>query len=482
MEIGTNYWDVRWGSGAADPFKDGYANVSGPDPWKPEFLEETKFYTVHRFMDFNKTNDSTAVHWADRTQKSDADQRVVAYEWMADLCNRQQADAWVTVPHRTYEDQSYWTRLAELLLAELDPELKLYLEYSNETWNFMFDQATYCRDRGVELDLDDGEYTAGFEFHVYAAVRLFERFNVVWGADNPRLIKVVAGQAANVWMTGRHLEALNDPTINPNNVRPTAYAIAPYFGNGTSTIEEAGEAVATGIDRARRHAEAVADSGLKLLGYEGGQHLLTNAHAVSRDPRIYDHYMRYLRGIAPYLEVFAHYNHSSSYHSGGAWGAKEGIGQAATQAHKYRALTVYAGASPQPIERTLVPFDALWRFSTDTPPDGWTTLGFDDGAWEMQENHEEPAVYLRKSFTSNLPSAESMTLTVKHDKAFVAYLNGTEVLNVAAGTTQRTYQLDQHAHLLRPGNNVLSVKLHVDDYDKTDLSINPELTASGASG
>lgn len=480
MRLGSNHWAVSWGS--ADPFRDGWDNVSGPDPWKPEFLAETAFYKAHRFMHWNRTNFSDQVHWADRTQKGASSQKTVAYEWMIDFCNRQKADAWITVPHRTFEEQSYWTNLAELVLAQLDPTLKLYIEYSNETWNYSFTQAAYCRDRGVELGLDDAQYRAGFEFHVYAAVRLFERFEVVWGADNPRLVKVVSGQAVNTWMTGVHLEALADSTINPNGTKATAYGIAPYFGNGATNIEEAGQAVASGIERARNQAEAVAGSGLKLIAYEGGQHVIDNADAVNRNPLMYDHYGRYLRGVAPYLEEFIHYNHSTTYRSNGAFGAKEGIGQPPSQAHKYRALVDFAGASPEPVDRTLVPFDALWRFSEDEPPHGWAELEFDDGAWEMQENHSESAVYLRREFNSDLTSAQTLTLTVRHDKAFVAYLNGTEILNVAAGSPERVYQLDQHAGLLRTGGNVLAIKLHIDDFDKTDLSINPELSASGRTG
>lgn len=477
MKIGTNYWVVSWGSGAADPFRNGHTNVTGPDPWKPEFLAETAFYSSHRFMDWNRTNDSEQVHWADRTQQSSANQRTVAYEWMLDLCNRHKADAWITVPHRTYEDFDYWTQLAELVAERLDPTLKLYIEYSNETWNFIFDQASYCRDQGRALNLDDDQYKAGFEFHVYAAVRMFERFESVWGTNNSRLVKVIAGQSVNTWMTGVHLAALENSVINPNGTRPTVYAIAPYFGNGASSIDELAERVQTAIERTENQATAVADSGLTLMAYEGGQHLVNNADDVSRDPRIYDHYTTYLQGVAPHLEEMAHYNHASSYSSGGAWGAKEGIGQDIADAHKYRALVDYAGTSP--IEETLVPFNALWKYSTEAPPDSWTTIEFDDDAWERQENDDEPAVYLRRKFDSTLTSVERLRLEVRHDNGFVAYLNGTEVLTVAAGASQTVYQLDQHTHLVRAGENVLAIKLYVEEFDKTDLSVNPKLSAAG---
>ncbi len=70
--------------------------------------------------------------------------------------------------------------------------MEVYVEYSNETWNYGFEQADYCRQQGVALGLDGAEYRAGFEFHVYAAIRLFERFEEVWGKDNPRLVSELA--------------------------------------------------------------------------------------------------------------------------------------------------------------------------------------------------------------------------------------------------------------------------------------------------
>lgn len=477
MKLGSNYWNIGWGSGAADPFRDGYQNVVGPDPWKPEFLAETAFYKMHRFMDFNQTNRPHEPSWSARTQKSDRNQRTMAYEWMVDLCNRQRGDAWITVPHRTYEDQDYWTSLAQLVFEQLDQDLKLYIEYSNETWNFIFDQASYCRDKGVELGLDEDQYKAGFEFHVYAAVRLFERFEAVWGATNPRLIKVVCGQSVNTWMTGVHLAALGNSVINPNNIRPTAYGIAPYFGSGQTTIEGLANAVQTGIDRAAAQAEAVRSSGLKLIAYEGGQHVVSSADVVNRNPRMYDIYTTYLNGVSQHLEEMAHYCHSASFGSDGAWGSKEFIGQPNNLAHKYRALLDYADESP--VEETLVPFNSIWKYNTETPPDDWTLLEFDDTAWDMQEgDEEEPAVYLRREFNSTLPSARRLRLSVQHEEGFVAYLNGTEVLRVQAGSADRVYDIDQHAHLVRAGRNVLAIKLLTEDFDKADLSVNPELWAS----
>jgi hypothetical protein len=105
MEVGTNFWDVGWGGQANDPFMDGHKNVSGDNPWKPEFLDEIRVYTVFRFMDWGKTNNAVEAQggktrWEERVKRSDPVQRPMAYEWMIDLCNRTQRDMWVACGSR----------------------------------------------------------------------------------------------------------------------------------------------------------------------------------------------------------------------------------------------------------------------------------------------------------------------------------------------------------------------------------------------
>src|SRR5690606_24219274 len=123
-------------------------------------LDEMSIYSVIRFMDQVPTNFSTVRHWHERVPKHADHYRTeggaVAYEWQIDLANRLGADIWITVPHLTIEtydsnpDDNYWTELAKLVKAQLDPQLNVYVEYSNETWNGDFGQGTYAAKRGVE--------------------------------------------------------------------------------------------------------------------------------------------------------------------------------------------------------------------------------------------------------------------------------------------------------------------------------------------
>ncbi len=350
MKIGTNFWNLGWGIWD-DVFKPDVDFASTTNPWQPAFLDEIKGYAALRFMDFGRINDSPEQRWSDRTAKSAARpaQERLAYEWMVDLCNRTHRDMWVNVPHQA--DADYAFQLATLIKGSLDPALKVYVEWSNETWNGIFAQTQYAFDRGNALALDPDPWTAAFKYHVYAAVRAFEQFDRVFGAGSPRLVKVVGGFIDNSWLAGVHVKALADARINPNGIKANAYAIAPYFGHAVDG--KAGDAVTqlrAAVDDAVANVKAIHDvvvpAGLTLLAYEGGQHVLTNADVMSGQPAMYDLYNRLLDGVAPYLALFMHYVHSGSWASDGAWGSERFVGQPLDQCPKRRAILDWQAHHP----------------------------------------------------------------------------------------------------------------------------------------
>ncbi|MGE5557271.1 MAG: hypothetical protein ACM3WV_01525, partial [Bacillota bacterium] len=341
--MGTNFWNIQWQ--ARNEFKAGVNWSTTTDPWNPTFISEMQGMKVIRPMDWVPTNGSSVTSWSQRIAKT-ADHYTtigVAYEWQIDLCNRVGADLWVTIPHQANADYSY--QLANLIKNNLNSNLKVYVEYSNETWNFGFSQASYCRDMGVALGLDPDQYTAGFKYHTYAAVRVFEQFERVFGVNSPRIVKVLAGQTGNAWMAALHLDALNNSTINPNGITANAYSIAPYFGHNVQGGDANAISQLQSLIYSQSRDETVAvynvvhPRGYPLLAYEGGQHVYqSGADIVNRKPEMYNIYTEYFNVMKPYYQVFCHYNHVSTYGSGGAWGSEEYIGQSLSTAHKRRAI------------------------------------------------------------------------------------------------------------------------------------------------
>ena len=353
MQIGTNLWGLSFRRGATwdDVFRPEVDFATATNPWNPAFLEEAGHYQVIRFMDFGKVNNSTERSWSERTWKTDRRpaQERLAYEWMIDLCNRTGADIWINLPAEA--DDIYAFELAKLLQSELDPSRTIFVEWSNETWNSGFSQQQYAIDQGLALGLDRDPATAGAKFHVYRALRIFSQFEAVLGADNPRLVRVIAGQSVNTYLTGIHLAALKDDRINPTGMSVDVYAIAPYFGRGvdglaSNVIDQLADGVASAIDDVRLQYDLIAPTGMRLVAYEGGQHVTTNADSVNARPEMYDLYTRYLDGISPYLSIFTHYVHNGRWGSGGSWGAESYVGQPLSEAHKLRAMLDWMSANP----------------------------------------------------------------------------------------------------------------------------------------
>ncbi len=398
MDLGTNFWNIKW-HGRDDCFKD-FKAVSGDDVWNPRFLEELKPYQSLRFMDWDATNKSPRSKWSERNPKASLDQSVVAYEWMIDLCNRTKSDMWLCIPHRSIDrtqgDQptDYALRLAILIktgidmgdvdlapLMErlvgmtaddlvkaggvrtsvpLDAGLRVYFEYSNETWNGSFTQTHYAAEEGTALGLnphpkpDAGgkDWTAGFRYHAWAAIRIFRAVDLVFGSDSPRVVKVLAGWTSNSFVSAQHVEVLKDAKFNPWGVKANAIASAPYFGHkvdggSADAAAELRKAIIRSSEQSAKLKAIANSAGLKLVAYEGGQHVAKNADKINRDPVMFDLYQEYLAEMSKYFDHFSHYCHVGTAGSRGAWGAAEKTGQEIQEAHKYRALVEFAKKNPR---------------------------------------------------------------------------------------------------------------------------------------
>jgi hypothetical protein len=355
----------------------GFAGVYQSDPFHPLFLQRLATFANLRFMDWGETNASPLVSWSERTTVDTYTQtrdEGVALEHMVALANTLDQDLWICIPHEA--DDDYVRQTAALLRDSVDPSLKIYVEYSNETWNGIFEQTSYMQAMGSSLGLDPDPWTAGQIFSALRSAQIWEMFEQEF-ADDSRLVKVLATQSANLSITSARFSALNDPAINPAYNMPDALAVAPYFGQvyTPADIPPAAPSYPTlddilDVDAPAMIATAWADvvaqkavadtQGARLVCYEGGQHFVGSLgaendltltgilQAVNRDPRMYQRYLEYLDLLHDAgVSMFGNFSYVGDWTKWGSWGVLEDQAQPVVDAQKYQALVDWSPSVPR---------------------------------------------------------------------------------------------------------------------------------------
>ena len=371
---GQEIWDVSSPSGGLgifitatdprDPVRDMHLWLpgSGPasDTFNPVFVDRIRNYRVIRFLNWDlgqNAQEYRPVTWAQRPRTDDArgNVRGVPVEVQVDLANLLGADAWFNIPHTA--DDDYVRQFAVAVRDRLDPDLKVYVEHSDEIWNYVYPVAAYSRERGQALGLATDPDRAALYYNSLRSMRIFEIFADVFSRE--RLVRVLASQFGNPWVSEQQLD------FRDTAAHTDVLAVAPYFGIRRPqlaaaasysldrlftelrdrTLPEVRGMMERNVEIARRH-------GVGLVAYEGGQNLVAMGPdrarlaplflAANRDPRMADLYDRYLRDwnevvgttFVHLANCFAHGGQGGS----GYFGSLEYIDQPRGEAYKYDAL------------------------------------------------------------------------------------------------------------------------------------------------
>ncbi len=350
------------------------------------FVSQLAPYEVLRFMDWMRTNNSSASSWNNRSKATDArfsSDRGVPAEIMVELANTSGKAPWFNMPHQA--DNTYIQSFATLVKQNLSTSLPVFVEYTNEAWNGVFSQGSWIESQGEAAwpSSNESPFTKRINFYGRRSAEVCDLWRGVFSDDPSRVVCVIASQAANSWTASEALACplWNEAPCASHGIQ--ALAIAPYMGDyiggdtnyalvskwsGTNGLNNlfkemtAGAVVADGPQEGAMKQsfgwmvenKQVADQyNIKLVTYEGGQHLVGVGSASSdssvtelftsanRDSRMGSIYSDYLSGWAARGgSLFMHFNDISSYSQYGSWGALEKIGQPSTA--KYDALYSYA--------------------------------------------------------------------------------------------------------------------------------------------
>jgi hypothetical protein len=294
-------------------------------------------FTAIRFMDYAATYANGQHTWSDRVKPTDRTQYQVAsgygwqgkggaWEYAVELANETGKDMWINVPLMV--DDDYVTKLAQLLAygsdgtdpytapqanpayPPLNPNLRVYVEYSNEIWNTsfpMYRQNAVLAQQDVAAGGSPLNFDGTTNMAVWAHRRVAERtreisdlFRAVWGDAGmmARVRPVLDWEYGDTQGTGsdglKFLEAYYGNADGKIHV-PSPEPVSHYLwggGAGWYALPVNTEAptiagiYASGLDLALPNTTAANANwalafGLQELGYEGGFYVGANNVSVA---------------------------------------------------------------------------------------------------------------------------------------------------------------------------------------------------------
>jgi hypothetical protein len=329
-----NTWFNLWGVNAADPFRDFEchdAKVASGHEFSKEIVASSSKYAVLRFMDWNQTNGSPIRTWATRPDPRTLDNPGLAIENQFRLAKLADADVWFN--HSWRDDVTYMVGAAKYAHDTLPAGRKVYVELSNEVWNFQFWQAQDNLAEATALKINANNGYGAWQNYSRRSLAMFKIWEAAF-ADRPGdLVRVLGTQVAYPEVTRQEM---NWPEIADHI---DAIAGAPYFSHDrtkpyTDALLRANiaDTVATlkaTCDIARAKAPKV-----RCITYEGGQHELPTAllpieqfTTIQRSQVMGDLYGEYLTAMSKQADLVMLFNDVDPITKYGAWGAAEYGGQ-----------------------------------------------------------------------------------------------------------------------------------------------------------
>ena len=326
----------------------GYADAK--KVFTDEFVRRVRPFGTIRFMDWQQTNWQAVKEWSERprpTTFARTGAKGVPLEEIVLLANATKRNVWVNVPLHASDD--YVKQFATFLRDHLHADAVIHVEYSNEVWNFGFQQAKdnlFAAKANAALTKPD-DFGRCAQQAADKLGMVARTFKAVFGDSkfDARVRPVVGGFVANTYWAQTQLDWLKEK--HPGLVKELA--IAPYFGvEGDIKDVDVPGATAEAMFKKLNdwidgpitkwvgdHAAAAKFYGVTLVAYEGGVHL-TATNGINEDlKRQMQHDPRIVQTYRHLLEVwqrgggglFTQFGHTGPYTKFGYWGLLESAEQ-----------------------------------------------------------------------------------------------------------------------------------------------------------
>ncbi|WP_417250395.1 hypothetical protein [Celeribacter sp.] len=348
----------------------------------PDWVKAIRDARVLRFMNWLGTN-------VEPTRGGYEEFRPATAQEIVALSNHVGADPWITVPH--YWNETQTRAFARELRDGLDPTLTLRVEFSNEVWNGIFPVHQWAK-RAAQAEWGE-EATLGYAAKAATEMALlWEEEFAARSGPKPALVNVLSGQTANPDVLRQLIDGEAWQSAEPSRFAPPAsvfeeIAIASYVGGQIMHGPENGRAALAALDRGglsewmterlfdadqegglvrahanwQAHADLARARGVKLVAYEGGQHLMPAGTGLEREDvdrltAAIGDYLRSAEMANVYAEMwerwmdlgagpFMHYSEMSRPSRHGHWGLRAYTGDASPRVQTLDRFNAEASAA-----------------------------------------------------------------------------------------------------------------------------------------
>jgi hypothetical protein len=321
----------------------------------PEFTNTLAGFKVIRFMKWqtdavegnagvsaDAAFPTPTITWANRNLPGDADftrKDGVPVELEVELANQVGADPFFSMPWNA--DDDYITKFATYVRDHLAPGHQVYVENSNEVWNWFYAVSHQALNEGKAEGLDGsygGDIQINAERYAEKSAHVMDIWKSVFAAtgQSSQLVRVASYQNVQ--------PIYSDLMLKYNNAYThfDALATAPYFGlpsgyTGQSVDDILNtilpQSITDTIGFAAQNKAVAQKYGLRYITYEAGQGVeipnnVSVLTQIERDPRMYDLYTTYLNGWKSQIgDTITLLNLTGMLSMGSGWGMVEYAGE-----------------------------------------------------------------------------------------------------------------------------------------------------------
>lgn len=337
------------------------------NPFGEKFLETVSQFDTLRFMKWQAI-DNKVIERNPTLNSASFFADGVPFDLLVDLCNRTNTSPWFCHHHAEIleiREKALYVR------DNLNPDLLIRVEYTNEAWNPGLSQHGYCVEKAKELGLEMPDPHFGAAYYGQRASRIFSIWKEVFKGQEHRLLCCLGGHADDTRWIESVLEHASDYD---------AIAIAPYFGLPKPYLEQYKdwnldqlfEQILVGglLTNVKPHHEngclkqskrgmlehkAIADKvNVRLVAYESGQHLTAFGNdnlkvifeQAQTDPRMGDVYRQYYSDWQDIVgDLICHFSFVGAWGNHGYWGFERHIDYL-EDSPKYQAIKEFLGNKP----------------------------------------------------------------------------------------------------------------------------------------